>query len=197
MKKLLLAFGILLLGGFVFLNYSSLEAQEISSKSASIFESSGLEKVADAIWKLADVLSSATTESKSDIKADPSPAANAPLCVNSPDLPRSFKKKTGADWNLNLVVGSGTTWLDINGDGLLDYMYYSKTKSSSSTQSYVDEHGSISKTIYSENSCVGLNTGNGWNVVYRCFSSLEDDGDPATTNTYNIVYYGNCADTFK
>jgi len=69
---------------------------------------------------------------------------------------------------------------DINGDGLPDYVYVSSYSSGGSmcgTQIYIP----IS-------TCVGLNNGHGWTIVYKCVAVCD------TTVTPNVLrFYGNCA----
>ena len=82
------------------------------------------------------------------------------------------------DWNLDLVPVASTcayssctpnvfqTLQDVNGDGLADFVFsYSKASNAGSEDIY---------------NCVGLNTGSGWNIVYKC---VQRSG----------LFYGDCA----
>ncbi len=64
--------------------------------------------------------------------------------------------------------------IDINGDGLLDYVYVYR---SSGTRRVVRE-------------CVYINNGKGWDPVYRCHGSV---GYNQNQRRYVGYYYGDCA----
>lgn len=62
-------------------------------------------------------------------------------------------------------------FLDINGDGLVDYLY--------------SFHGREydNKTYWAIRDCVMLNTGTGWEVVHKCVGNYDS----------GYTYYGDCA----
>ena len=81
-----------------------------------------------------------------------------------------------SDWALeelyvNPSVGTPNHFLDLNGDGLVDYFYY-----------YRYTAGSVSHV----RSCVHLNNGVGWDLTYKCYVTRPSHSDPWT-------FYGDCA----
>ena len=79
-----------------------------------------------------------------------------------------------------LTSGMKDQFLDINGDGLLDYIYFLKMYQGVTVNSNL------------EGSCIILNNGNGWDIAYKCVAlgPVVDDG-------YKPLFYGDCADTEK
>ncbi|HMQ01736.1 MAG TPA: VCBS repeat-containing protein [Candidatus Doudnabacteria bacterium] len=71
---------------------------------------------------------------------------------------------------------NGGIFTDINGDGLPDYVYTYYNKISSN---------------YTNSGCVYLNTGNGWEKVFACWSKVEIHG--TTGNIISQRYIGDCA----
>jgi len=100
-----------------------------------------------------------------------------PSCIdNYEDWPHSDRLKADAPWNLQFIPYEDFTqlrkyrrelFIDINDDGLQDYVYAMKTVDGANVAE----------------ECVALNAGSGtWNVVFRCRS-------------FNNTFYGDCADT--
>ncbi|MBI5414697.1 hypothetical protein HZA38_04245 [Candidatus Peregrinibacteria bacterium] len=110
---------------------------------------------------------------------------------DSGSLPSSANLKTDAPWSTvafplhtwedtkysfytdGLSSKPEETFVDINGDGLADYIY---------RHHYLDNRYSVNQI----NDCVFLNNGSGWDMVFKC-SNLRD---PATGQTR---WYGDCA----
>lgn len=89
------------------------------------------------------------------------------FCINK-NLPSSTTYKE-SNWNVNFIgsftANSYINSQDINGDGLVDFIY----------------HG----TGGSRNSCVLLNNGHGWDEVYTCRMQFINGA---------WIFYGDCAD---
>lgn len=112
---------------------------------------------------------------------------NNPSCLdNYESWPTSTTRRTDADWNVaNLPqVSYGNyseykqQFLDINGDGLTDYLHMEKK-----SQAY-----SGGGKYNTEKSCLLLNNGAGWDVAYQCVVLLKYEN-----STYTPYYYGDCA----
>ncbi len=107
-------------------------------------------------------------------------------------LPKSRYKKD-SDWDISkLPVPTNSSssekqhnFLDLNGDGLLDVLYY-KAKTGG-TPNYIksQDDSSTGNYYWAYDTCVMLNNGAGWDVVYRC--SVYD-------SSYKVWFYGDCAD---
>lgn len=95
-----------------------------------------------------------------------------------------------APWNLDFIprenTGASSTdsyineqFVDLNGDGLADYIYKYAAYTGSSSHFGDDQ------------TCVYLNNGAGYDLAYRCVSSVvyNANGTIASQN-----YYGDCAD---
>ncbi|MBN2086859.1 hypothetical protein JW758_00785 [Candidatus Peregrinibacteria bacterium] len=96
-----------------------------------------------------------------------------------------------APWNLDFIargeiIGSMDNnvteqFLDLNGDGLMDYIYDLRWYYKYSTQ-----------TEYTKDrTCVYLNNGNGFDVAYKCYADIYyvENGQPSN----NKDFYGDCA----
>ena len=120
---------------------------------------------------------------------------------NVQNWPHSVAPKLNALWstiqmpdrayNASIEVGemSDTQMIDINGDGLSDFVYINHTPAS---LSYSTPDG-VSHNVASYTAMqdvVALNTGNGFNVVYACVT-----GSTGTGSAVQVAYYGDCADT--
>ena len=93
-------------------------------------------------------------------------AGNAPRPICTNDLgsgPTSTTYKQ-SEWDSIFVVESGGHFVDVNGDGLVDYVY-------------TNNIGGVS-------GCVYLNTGDGWERVFKCKGS-------SSSGTW--TYRGDCA----
>ncbi|MCF7831091.1 hypothetical protein K9M41_03820 [Candidatus Gracilibacteria bacterium] len=102
-----------------------------------------------------------------------------PSCVdNYEDWPNSNEFNPNNDWSLSNFPAGETVpdrtfkqLADVNGDGLLDLLYYYK---------YVNGQFHYNQTF----ECLMLNNGHGWDIVYRCATGRNDMGN---------AYYGDCA----
>ncbi|NJP03927.1 hypothetical protein HC823_01500 [Candidatus Gracilibacteria bacterium] len=109
-----------------------------------------------------------------------------PSCLDGYESwPKSNKYKKDSIWNTQVFLSGNTSlarekdqMLDINGDGLVDYLYVSNRSYSS---------GNISMNTV--NSCVALNNGSGWALTYKCMAYPE-----YINGVYIALYYGDCAD---
>jgi hypothetical protein len=97
----------------------------------------------------------------------------------SGSLPSSQTYDSSAPWNIDFVAPTivdgykkyASQFLDINGDGMTDYLYV-----------YDWSHP---QSGYSRERCVYLNNGSGWNLAYIC------TGNRGLTGPW--TYYGDCA----
>ena len=105
-----------------------------------------------------------------------SSGTDVPGCLdNFASFPTSTNFNYNAPWStVNFNLGTSGTegsqlltnqFVDINGDGLNDHVY---------------RKGYLSAGKRREESCVLLNNGSGWDIVYRCFAT-------------NGTFYGDCA----
>lgn len=111
-----------------------------------------------------------------------------PSCLdNYEDWPQSDTKNEDAAWSLGDIplfpAGISDTWvfddamrqfIDLNGDGLLDFLYYLKYREST-------------HSLNNSYECVLLNNGQGWDIAYRCVGVWSSGN--------GFKYYGDCADT--
>ena len=103
-------------------------------------------------------------------------------CVDNYTVwPTSNTKKANVDWNLEFIPFENyydqggkrrEQFLDLNGDGVLDYLYAHKYNNSA--YSIAEE-------------CVYLGTGSGWNKAYECRSQER------RYSSEPVTYYGDCA----
>lgn len=81
--------------------------------------------------------------------------APRPYCVsdiiNSSNSSNTYKQ---SDWDVVFFVNVGEHFYDVNGDGLVDYVYSNRGGTAIS-------------------SCVYLNTGKGWERVFKCYASYS------------------------
>ncbi|WP_408030158.1 hypothetical protein [Tenacibaculum xiamenense] len=133
-----------------------------------------------------------------------------PGCMdNYHEWPRSTTRKESASWSLNNFPVLGNTqradvknqFLDINGDGLVDYFYFDRRRSLLNSREVYYQNGyrrtRLSQPSFvstGESACVLLNTGDGWDIAYRCKTAAEylpenDDN----IEVVEKVYYGDCA----
>ncbi len=115
------------------------------------------------------------------------PTAN-PTCVDHYDSwSHSTEFNPDAEWSLAYfpVVDLNTEpgfrqFTDINGDGLLDFIYVRKARV---PQNYPEHNDTYS--------CLMLNNGHGWDLAYRCV--VRKKGVQGHQGEYEIVFYGDCA----
>ncbi len=198
MKKYTTTIALLLtLGVFAFLTHSTSEAQE-----APQIELSGIEKLAEAINRAVDAFAPQVENNFSEGMTLEGGMAteSVPKCSDEAikELPWSSKRKENPQWDLNIMRagsqnGSTDTWLDVNGDGMIDYMYHYARAVGSSSFTLIGDGGEYD-SMYTGTSCVALNNGSGWDYVYRCLAMYDYDDDPSTNYTFVIKYYGDCAD---
>ncbi len=105
---------------------------------------------------------------------------SAPCLSDYQDWDSSGTFKSGVSWETYNIIGQQNNgggsipvnqFLEINGDGLVDHVYYYNRISDN--KAYVD-------------ACTMLNTGSGWEIVYKCVTTAQDGV---------FTYYGDCADT--
>ena len=132
-----------------------------------------------------------------------------PNCLdNYTSLPRSTKFKD-APWSTFFIESTGgktirggvnDRFIDLNGDGLLDYIYTIRSYKPicfNSSSRWVDCSKENSQFYYNTiKDCVYLNNGNGWDLVYRCVSDVSPKNDVPNgeISGYVFYYYGDCAD---
>lgn len=118
----------------------------------------------------------------------PSGLANPRCTDNYTTWNNSLTYNPNAQWSTNFMIINyinGTTTQianifnqDINGDGLVDYLYSgTSSQSTCGTQKY-----------YRTDSCVYLNNGKGWTPAYRCVVSCNQ-----LSGSYEVRFYGDCA----
>lgn len=118
-----------------------------------------------------------------------------PTCLdNWENWPNSAQLNTNAQWSLvNFPMAPLGWWydadyegrvgyynvdrvnnqfVDINGDGLQDYVYSYREVNYQSRINFMED-------------CVMLNTGSGWDVAYQCRIAPDNNG--------NVHYWGDCA----
>lgn len=142
-----------------------------------------------------------------------------PTCLdNYESWPSSSREKQNAKWSTDFLVpitiGQGAQdiqqFMDINGDGLLDYLYVNNqyqifgyeyhygSYGSSYSHILIDGVETQDKKWRIKNSCVYLNNGAGWDVAYRCVVStkhLRTETVGRDQHHYREpVFYGDCAD---
>lgn len=72
-------------------------------------------------------------------------------------------------------------FIDLNGDGLVDYLYS-------------DRHYYGASTFTSQDLvCVYLNNGSGFDEVFKCVIEAADVNDGKGGTVYKHIYYGDCA----
>ncbi len=171
MKKYTTTIALLLtLGVFAFLTHSTSEAQEIS----------GMDKLAEAINRAVDAFT--TQDEVINQEMSLQYVKPNPTCLENWDTwPNSFNKKEDTNWAMDKFVGgfynsytATTQFLDINGDGLLDYMYF---------KTYSDSYGRYNNHF----ACLMLNNGHGWDIGHRCVASFDSAAG-------QMKYRGDCAD---
>lgn len=111
-----------------------------------------------------------------------------PTCLdNYQDWNHSNAYTDAEDWNVDFLphaqIMSGSKYegktdqfLDVNGDGLADYVY--------ALRYYYQQNG---QKITRNSSCVYLNTGRGFESVYRCVAHVDHNNDTED-------YWGDCAE---
>lgn len=135
---------------------------------------------------------STTDNAKSSVQA----SANLPWSPNLPILPSAQCLADLSHWSggsstynanspyNNLFMQSGAPvnqLIDINGDGLQDYVYSAYTQHADGNDHY---------NIVTEG-CVYLNTGTGWNKVFKCIADIVVANDTGEITSQN--YKGDCA----
>ncbi len=176
---------------FVFFIPSSIAQEKVSS------ESSVIEKLTQSVQKILDLLVVAL-EPRNNIIDEPSttntrtPSYYIPHCLrNSETWDTSNVFKEDADWSMHLIPKVGNSsyniimdqFIDLNGDGLVDYFYNSNmnyTSYQSGTHNQIADYTRLA-------TCIMLNTGSGWEIAYRCVTGFDED-------TLQPFYRGDCAD---
>lgn len=160
----------------------------------------------------------ATGESELSLQATSANKEN-PQCLDGyASWPSSSFLKSNADWSNNFMIPAAYPThkdgiQDLNGDGLNDWYYLYTTNgtipgSTNSCYRYstLDGAGNPLSSYNITQSCVYLNNGSGWDPAYRCVARLElinttydpipgsnACGGQYTNYTYQIKYYGDCA----
>jgi hypothetical protein len=177
----LLSISTLLIG---FGAVSTTSAQEISTENVLLQK---LDALVEQLANLARNTQTSSTET-TGIQMQYASGVSNPTCLdNYQSWPNSLVRKTGVAWDpTNLPVPEyphytqiHRSFLDLNGDGLVDYIHH-------------DGKHSLYSGQYNYNnikSCVMLNNGSGWDTAFRCVSQVS-----GSTGNYNIRYYGDCAD---
>ena len=155
-KTLLVLFGILLIA--ILINARTF-AQDIS-----VPLDQKMDQLIDSQNRLTDALTNAlTTKSSAQPTATVAPQALAAtvssttpqICLtNYSTWPSSSKFKHDVPWSTEKMynVNNPSLFTDLNGDGLVDYLY-----------------------IYNFDSCVLFNNGSGWDIVYKCLTIQKPD----------------------
>ena len=203
-KKSLLLLSVLV-GGIFFWQGSSLAKEDMSLEMKFDELITQLKEISGAILQPRKEINS--WEGVTDTKAVPAPVGNSNGCVSSGYGDKSyllwessFVRKNNMEWDsaifpsiyANQEIGMPRQLADINGDGLIDYISIRRSYVPSYSPYY--DNGVLVAGYLSEESCVALNNGTGWDIVFRCVVDMEQIPD---TSTYNIVYYGDCADMSK
>lgn len=160
----------------------------------------------------------ATEESELSLQATSINKEN-PQCLDGyASWPSSNFLKVNADWSNNFMIPAANPTRkdgiqDLNGDGLNDWYYLYTTNGTipNSTNgcyrySAIDGAGNPLRAYNTTQSCVYLNNGSGWDPAYRCVATLKlinttydpisgpnSCGGQYTNYTYQIKYYGDCA----
>lgn len=114
-----------------------------------------------------------------------------PTCIdNYESWSHSNDYLANADWNLDFIpriqyfsTANDTTYtneqfVDLNGDGLSDYIYkYRRYWPNAYANDFTEDA-----------TCVYLNNGAGFDKAYRCYAYVVTEGSPSQD------YYGDCAD---
>ena len=209
MKKriaLLLTTGVFFAGGIFFWTLGSSSAQENPANfptDSTIIQK--LDALIGQLSKLTDLISVKKEEKSEDdinnIKDYTDPPGNPAGCgksgVDFESWDQSYYRKVDSNWNLsdfpttaNYQPYEQKQFLDINGDGLLDYIYMYKYFSYNAGD-MLDGDSNV-YNINNEESCILLNNGHGWDIVYKCKVRQFDDN-----GIKHVKYYGDCADTSK
>ncbi|CAM1364356.1 hypothetical protein [Tenacibaculum xiamenense] len=132
-----------------------------------------------------------------------------PTCLDNWEaFPSSNIENKNAPWSLtsmpyhysNSQLSTMRQFVDINGDGLLDIIYNRQGYGIGQNREYYLQHGKervrtvqTGQTYTSNNSCVMLNNGTGWDVVYRCKSVWNFKDRVGDLEEGEVKYYGDCA----
>lgn len=114
-----------------------------------------------------------------------------PTCIdNYQSWSHSNTYLVDADWNLDFIpriqysstandaTYTNEQFVDLNGDGLSDYIYkYRKYWPNAYANDFTEDA-----------TCVYLNNGAGFDKAYRCYAYVVSEGTPSQD------YYGDCAD---
>lgn len=151
-------------------------------------------RLAEQIGRLADAITGKTevkeevvdSIEKNELQKMGTDIPNPDCLDNFQSWQQSANCKDDAPWNLNLFISDNYhqpflgNLIDLNGDGLLDYIYMEKKRVVYTYPEYLSYN--------QESSCVLLNNGNGWDIEYRCFV-----GQKEINGTRVPYYYGDCA----
>jgi len=109
-----------------------------------------------------------------------------PSCLDNYETwPTSTTLKQDADWSVAKFATLNNTGLplirftDVNGDGLVDYLYHNAR---------VYSHWSLPNPVNLLDGCLLLNNGSGWDNTYRCHTVIETVNDVG-----HAKFYGDCA----
>lgn len=189
----ILIFGFALTG---FITVHSLVTAQDSAEESTL--GTQIEKLANAIQAFADALQPKSQENFEQSAEYGTSSGNIykydfPLCtIDYLKWESSNTRNPETPWSMHGFQANpnsqyiNTFFSDINGDGLMDYVH-NKTQSGTASKNI---SGGYEITYFTkEESCVYLNNGNGWDLVYKCKSNNESDGNGGTLP----VYYGDCA----
>lgn len=141
-------------------------SQSTSDQMAELIESQN--KLTNALEKLL-VQQEPEVQSGVQMSALTTGTAPRPNCTSDANTWNSSNTYQQSDWDMLFVANSNSTdhFDDVNGDGLLDYFFANRSSTG----------GSV---------CVYLNTGSGWERVYKCTASYNSSNSTWT-------YKGDCA----
>lgn len=117
------------------------------------------------------------------IMSGDSVATNADCATYLKSLPASEQYNQNYQYDTSFMPSTAPATLnqDINGDGLIDYVYHQSNASSSNP----------GITRYLSTSCVYLNNGNGWSKASVCLADAQVEN--STGNYVSRSYKGDCA----
>ncbi len=210
-KKIIFAVTVFFVCGILFSTIDISEAQNKIVTNNNVLNTSLNQKLDSLIDKLEKIVN-LITKNKNEIDENNDflvkknernnvlPVGNATGCAINNEYKlwtSSYYRKESSDWNISMFPSTKKipggchkeNFLDLNGDGLVDYFYRYRYESS---YIYLDGDVSVAGGI-TENTCVLLNNGHGWDVAYKCVVGQESIDNKS--NNYRLVYFGDCADT--
>lgn len=117
------------------------------------------------------------------------------------EWPSSPYYNQNAEWDISGVIQYNTSglsqFIDINGDGLNDYISHNHLGGGRGYGNSADPNNPAEMYFYrTGRSCVALNNGTGFDIVYKCFITVDQETpDPVTGRLMTVTHYGDCADT--